>query len=48
MTYCLGIKTKAGLMFASDSRTSAGMDQVNTCRKLHTFVRPAPDAGSPP
>src|ERR1700722_15750784 len=24
---------------ASDSRTNAGMDQVNVCRKMHTFVR---------
>ncbi|MBL8798143.1 MAG: peptidase [Planctomycetia bacterium] len=40
MTYCLGIKTRAGLVFASDSRTNAGMDQVNVCRKLHTFVKP--------
>lgn len=40
MTYCLGIKTRQGLVFAADSRTNAGMDQVNVCRKLHTFVRP--------
>src|SRR5580704_1503485 len=25
---------------ASDSRTNAGFDQVNVCRKMHTFVRP--------
>jgi putative proteasome-type protease len=25
---------------ASDSRTNAGYDQVNTCRKMHTFVKP--------
>lgn len=40
MTYCLGIKTRQGLVMASDSRTNAGMDQVNTCRKLHTFIKP--------
>jgi putative proteasome-type protease len=40
MSYCLGIKTKAGLVLASDSRTNAGLDQVNVCRKMHTFVRP--------
>jgi putative proteasome-type protease len=39
MTYCVGIKTRAGLVLASDSRTNAGLDQVNTCRKMHTFVR---------
>lgn len=40
MSYYLGIKTRVGLVFASDSRTNAGMDQVNICRKLHTFVKP--------
>lgn len=39
MTYCLGIVTKHGLVMASDSRTNAGYDQVNTCRKMHTFVQ---------
>jgi putative proteasome-type protease len=39
MTYCLGIKTEAGLVMASDSRSNAGLDQVNVCRKMHTFVR---------
>ncbi|HEY2385796.1 MAG TPA: peptidase [Candidatus Binatia bacterium] len=39
MTYCLGILTKAGLVMASDSRTNAGYDQVNVCRKMHTFVQ---------
>src|SRR5262245_22792483 len=40
MTYCLGIMTKRGLVMASDSRTNAGYDQVNVCRKMHTFVQP--------
>jgi putative proteasome-type protease len=40
MTYCLGIVTKHGLVMASDSRTNAGYDQVNTVRKMHTFVHP--------
>src|SRR5215216_4902264 len=39
MTYCLGIKTRRGLVLASDSRTNAGYDQVNVCRKMHTFVQ---------
>ena len=38
MTYCLGIHTHQGLVMASDCRTNAGYDQVNVCRKLHTFV----------
>ena len=40
MTYCLGIATREGLVLASDSRTNAGFDQVNTCRKMHQFVQP--------
>jgi len=40
MTYCLGIVTKYGMVMASDSRTNAGYDQVNTARKMHTFVQP--------
>jgi putative proteasome-type protease len=38
MTYCLGIVTKYGLVMASDSRTNAGYDQVNTVKKMHMFV----------
>ncbi len=40
MTYCLGIMTRRGLVMASDSRTNAGYDDVNVCRKMHQFVRP--------
>jgi putative proteasome-type protease len=40
LTYCLGIMTHQGLVMASDSRSNAGFDQVNTCRKMHTFVEP--------
>jgi putative proteasome-type protease len=40
MTYCLGIVTKYGLVMASDSRTNAGYDQVNVCRKMHVFEQP--------
>jgi putative proteasome-type protease len=40
VTYCLGIVTRRGLVMASDSRTNAGYDQVNVCRKMFTFVRP--------
>lgn len=39
MTYCLGIVTNDGLVLASDSRSNAGYDQVNVCRKMHTFVQ---------
>jgi putative proteasome-type protease len=40
VTYCLGIMTREGLVMASDSRSNAGYDQVNVCRKMYTFVRP--------
>ena len=29
MTYCIGIKTNEGVVLASDSRTNAGLDNVN-------------------
>lgn len=38
MTYCLGIKLDAGLVFASDSRITAGIDYISTYRKLHAFT----------
>jgi putative proteasome-type protease len=41
MSYCLGILTRHGLVMASDSRTNAGYDQVNVCRKMHTLVQPS-------
>jgi putative proteasome-type protease len=37
MTYCLGISLKSGLVFASDSRTNAGTDQVSQYGKMHTL-----------
>jgi putative proteasome-type protease len=40
VTYCLGIMTRRGLVMGSDSRTNAGYDQVNVCRKMYPFVRP--------
>lgn len=38
VTYCLGIVTADGLVMASDSRSNAGYDQVNVCRKMYRFV----------
>ena len=40
MTYCVGIITREGLVLASDSRSNAGYDQVNVCRKMHTIATP--------
>ena len=37
MTYCIGIKTNEGLVFASDSRTNAGLDNVNIYSKMLTY-----------
>ena len=38
MTYCVAIKLKSGLVFASDSRTNAGIDQVSCFRKMRSFI----------
>lgn len=38
MTYCLSINVDRGLIFCSDSRTNAGMDNIGTYSKMHTFV----------
>lgn len=40
MTYCIGIKLDAGLVFASDSRTNAGLDHISTFRKMMVYERP--------
>ncbi len=37
MTYCVAIKVDAGLIFCSDSRTNAGVDQVSTYSKMYQF-----------
>ncbi len=37
MTYCLAIKVREGLVFASDSRTNAGADQLSTFSKMFSF-----------
>jgi putative proteasome-type protease len=42
VTYCLALRLDEGLIFLSDTRTNAGVDNVGTYRKLHVFA-PAPD-----
>ncbi|HWK53518.1 MAG TPA: peptidase [Hyphomicrobiales bacterium] len=37
MTYCVAISVKAGIVFCSDSRTNAGVDQVSTYSKMFRF-----------
>ncbi|MDT9001914.1 proteasome-type protease [Paucibacter sp. APW11] len=40
MTYCVAMRLKAGLLFASDSRTNAGVDHIATFRKMSVFETP--------
>ncbi|HCI8882626.1 TPA: peptidase [Klebsiella pneumoniae] len=37
MTYCVAMCLADGLVFASDSRTNAGVDHIATFKKLHVF-----------
>ncbi len=40
MTYCVAMRLNEGLVFLSDSRTNAGVDQISTFRKMTVFERP--------
>lgn len=40
MTYCVGLLLEQGLLFASDTRTNAGVDQVAIAPKMHVFDLP--------
>jgi putative proteasome-type protease len=42
VTYCLAMRLDEGLVFLSDTRTNAGVDNVGIYRKLFAF-HPAPD-----
>ena len=37
MTYCVAISVNAGMVFCSDSRTNAGVDQISTYSKMFRF-----------
>jgi putative proteasome-type protease len=39
MTYCVATMIDAGMVFASDSRTNAGIDNISTFRKMKIFER---------
>ena len=39
MTYCIGLCLKDGLVFLSDTRTNAGVDQIGTFRKMTVFQK---------
>jgi putative proteasome-type protease len=40
MTYCVAAAVRSGIVFASDSRTNAGVDNVAVFRKMHVFEAP--------
>ena len=40
MTYCVAMSLDEGMLFASDSRTNAGVDNVSTFSKMHVFEVP--------
>jgi putative proteasome-type protease len=39
MTYCVGLRLDRGIVFASDTRTNAGFDNIATFSKMHVFER---------
>jgi putative proteasome-type protease len=39
MTYCVAMSLDAGMIFASDSRTNAGVDQIARFSKMRSFAR---------
>ena len=40
MTYCVGMMLKQGLVFMSDTRTNAGLDNISTFRKMAIWEAP--------
>ena len=39
MTYCVAVTLDAGMVFASDSRTNAGVDNIASFRKMYVFTK---------
>jgi len=39
MTYCVAICLKDGLVFLSDTRTNAGVDDIGTFRKMTIYQK---------
>jgi putative proteasome-type protease len=37
MTYCIGLRLDRGIVFASDTRTNAGLDNIASYRKMHIW-----------
>ena len=40
MTYCVGLMLERGLVFMSDTRTNAGVDNISTFRKMTVWEEP--------
>lgn len=40
MTYCVGLKLERGLVFMSDTRTNAGVDNISVFRKMFHWENP--------
>ena len=40
MTYCVGLRLNRGLLFMSDTRTNAGLDNISTFRKMFSWEKP--------
>lgn len=40
MTYCLAMRLKQGLVFMSDTRTNAGVDNISVFKKMFTWEAP--------
>ena len=45
MTYCVAMLLDTGMVFLSDSRTNAGVDQIATFRKTTVFQKPGERGG---
>jgi putative proteasome-type protease len=40
MTYCVGLRLDRGIVFAADTRTNAGVDNISQYRKLYSWREP--------
>lgn len=40
MTYCVGLRLNSGLLFMSDTRTNAGVDNISVFKKMFTWETP--------
>ena len=40
MTYCVALRTNRGIVFMSDTRTNAGLDNISTFRKMFNWEEP--------